>query len=201
MNNQYCVYKHTSPSGKSYIGQTKNLYKRNIEHKSNRTKCSAFALAIKKYGWDNFTHEILIENISVDEANDWEKFYIFIHNTLAPHGYNLTTGGLNKTISLATREKMRQSTLNSTYFEQRRINRIESNKNRVWTKEQRELSRIRKTGLTASIETKQKMSMTRKGKPHSETHRQNLAIANQKRAIANNLKKHENQISLFEFIV
>jgi len=90
--NNYLVYKHTSPSGKSYIGITNNYSMRCNNHRRT-TACPAIAAAIRKYGWDNFTHEILQENLTLDEANTMEQQFIKEHNTLYPNGYNLTTGG------------------------------------------------------------------------------------------------------------
>ena len=109
--NNYLIYKHTSPSGNSYIGQTKNLKKREYAHKTNNNSCTAFSNAIKKYGWDNLTHEILIEGLSLEEANYWEEYYIREHNTLIPNGYNLTTGGLNYIRSEETCKKISISKL------------------------------------------------------------------------------------------
>lgn len=91
----YLIYKYTSPSGKSYIGQTNNIKRRENKHKTENG-CRAFAAAIAKYGFDNFTREILLENLSLDDANIKEEYYIRIFNTLSPNGYNLTTGGDNK---------------------------------------------------------------------------------------------------------
>jgi len=105
----YLVYKHTSPSGKSYIGITKNLTERNKTHKQT-TSCNAFAAAIKKYGWDNFTHEILVEGLTLEEANAMEKQLITEHNTLTPYGYNLRGGGEGGGAqSEESREKIRQA--------------------------------------------------------------------------------------------
>ncbi len=59
----YCIYKHTSPSGKAYLGQTKDYAKRINKHLTT-VGCRAFASAILKYGWDNFNHEILIKNLT-----------------------------------------------------------------------------------------------------------------------------------------
>ena len=56
---KYCVYRHTSPSGKVYIGQTclKPEYRwRN--GKGYKTQI-LFYRAIKKYGWDNISHQII----------------------------------------------------------------------------------------------------------------------------------------------
>lgn len=105
--NNYLIYKHTSPSGKSYIGQTNNYNKRCNHHRSVSSNCRVFTNAIKYYGWDNFTHEILHKNLSLEEANELESICILEHNTLSPNGYNLKTGGLNSNHSQETIEKMR----------------------------------------------------------------------------------------------
>ncbi len=94
MPTTFLIYMHTSPSGKSYIGQTNDLHRRNICHK-NTTGCRAFANAIKRYGWDNITHTILAEGLTLDEANLLEQEMIALYNTLAPNGYNLKSGGKN----------------------------------------------------------------------------------------------------------
>lgn len=102
----YLVYKHTSPSGKSYIGITNNYQRRCSRHRDPSSGCRAFSAAIKKYGWDNFTHEILITNITIEEANIQEQLLIISYNTLAPNGYNLTTGGYAKILSEETKAKL-----------------------------------------------------------------------------------------------
>ncbi len=91
--NIYLIYKHTSPSGKSYIGLTKNLSLRNSRHKIPSSGCVAFASAIKKYKWETFKTKILAENLTLDEANNLEPQFIAEHKTLSPNGYNLCTGG------------------------------------------------------------------------------------------------------------
>lgn len=106
MNNTYLIYKFTSPSGKSYIGQTNNLKQRIQIHKRSSSKCIAFKNAIQKYGWDSFILEILQENLSVEEANKYEELFISEHNTLYPNGYNLYPGGQNKIMLLETKQKL-----------------------------------------------------------------------------------------------
>jgi group I intron endonuclease len=103
--NNYIIYKFTSPSGKSYIGQTNDLVKRISAHKRTNG-CIAFKSAIDKYGFENFTKEILKENLSVDDANQWEELLIKQHDTLFPNGYNLHSGGRNHTASEITKQKI-----------------------------------------------------------------------------------------------
>lgn len=57
--------------------------------------------AIYKYGWDNFTKEIVMEC-----EFDWEKIFIKEYNTLSPNGYNLTTGGDDDRPSDESRQRM-----------------------------------------------------------------------------------------------
>ena len=102
--NDFLIYMHTSPSGKSYIGQTNNYIKRCRAHRNRNGACRAFSSAINKYGWDNFKHEILKEGLSLDEANYWESEYIEKYKTVYPDGYNLNSGGLNKIPSSDTRD-------------------------------------------------------------------------------------------------
>jgi group I intron endonuclease len=101
----YLIYKYTSPSGKSYIGQTRNLKGRIQKHKTT-TYCRAFANALAKYGYDNFLFEILEDGLSLEQANDREEYFIRSYDTLSPNGYNLLSGGLNRIPSEETRQKV-----------------------------------------------------------------------------------------------
>lgn len=94
---EYLIYKFTSPSGKSYIGQTNNFSRRKSQHKHASSTCSVLHTAIKKYGFENFNIEILAEKLDVEEANILEEQYIKEHNTLIPNGYNVLYGGKNYT--------------------------------------------------------------------------------------------------------
>ena len=107
----YCIYKHTSPSGKSYIGQTMNYKQRVRAHKNLTANATIFASAIKKYGWENFTSEIIKYNLSLDDANAYEAFYIAEHNTLVPNGYNVAVGGLNSKPTNDTKDKIKATQL------------------------------------------------------------------------------------------
>ena len=60
----------------------------------NYKTCPRFWSAIKSYGWDNFTHEILLTCDNLNEINQKEKEYIQKYQTLNPNfGYNLAEGG------------------------------------------------------------------------------------------------------------
>lgn len=89
----YCIYKHTSPSGKVYIGQTKNNpNKRWLLSGAGYKRQNYFWNAICKYGWDSFTHEIIKDNLTKNEANNLEKELIKEFKNLNIC-YNITDGG------------------------------------------------------------------------------------------------------------
>lgn len=79
-------------NGKMCVGQTRQKLSRRITgHKSSRKKYGIDA-AIKKYGWENFTVEVL-ETCPVEMLNEREIFWIAKLNSKVPNGYNLTDGG------------------------------------------------------------------------------------------------------------
>lgn len=91
---KYCIYKHTSPSNKSYIGITSMNPLDRWKNGNGYSHNSYFTNAIKKYGWDNFSHEILAENLTQEEAYQMEQKLIKEYDTFnSKYGYNLTTGG------------------------------------------------------------------------------------------------------------
>lgn len=97
---RYFVYMHISPSQKVYVGITKDIKKRwgyKGEHytwkqKNGEYMHKPFALAILKYGWENFQHIVVLENVSKSEAIYAEKYLIRWYKT---HNlsYNITDGG------------------------------------------------------------------------------------------------------------
>jgi group I intron endonuclease len=82
------IYKLTSPNGKIYIGQTNNFNGRLAEHKSNaKWRKTKLYNSIRKYGWDNFTKEIIgttetKENANLLEESLIQKFKATGHNGL-----------------------------------------------------------------------------------------------------------------------
>jgi group I intron endonuclease len=66
-----------------------NEHKRKIE---KGIGCPALQDAIRKYGVDNFSFQVLIICFDEDRYH-YEKQYIKKYNSIAPNGYNLTSGG------------------------------------------------------------------------------------------------------------
>lgn len=86
------IYKVTNKvNGKSYIGQTRYTLEFRWRQHLHKRDNAYFHNAIKKYGAENFSLEIL-EECDVDQLNSREIFYIAKYNTFE-EGYNLTIGG------------------------------------------------------------------------------------------------------------
>lgn len=176
MIDNYLVYRHTSPSGKSYIGQTNNLKRRNYQHRV-RNHCTYFHRAIKKYGWNNFTHDILKEGLTLEESNYWEQYYIKQYNTLIPNGYNLTTGGLNCEHSKETKLKRslsRRNRIQPKHTEEAKQKISLSHMGMKHTELSKKWMSIVHTGFKHTEESKQKMSAVKKGIPLTEEHKRKL---------------------------
>lgn len=100
----YTIYKHTNTiTNKSYIGLTKHTIKKRFnQHKKDafryrngKLPSFAFYNAIRKHGTTCWTSEVLEENLSYENANIREQYYIKYFNTYAK-GYNSTIGGDHK---------------------------------------------------------------------------------------------------------
>lgn len=114
----YKIYKHTllvgEHAGWSYVGQTfQNKPNIRWQNGYGYKKCTVFWRAIKKYGWDNFRHEIIEDNIkTLKEANERETYWIKYYHTWIDDpqckGYNSTLGG-NNLLSEDVKEKISKS--------------------------------------------------------------------------------------------
>ena len=90
----FVVYRHIAPNGKSYIGITKQDAERRFQNGNGYKTQTAFWRAIKKYGWENFQHEVLEEELTEKEASEKEDYYIRnVFNSFVPNGYNVAEGG------------------------------------------------------------------------------------------------------------
>ena len=100
---EWIIYKHTNKAnGKSYIGQTiqdaNTRWKNGLGYKNYKKTASVFFNAIKKYGWNNFSHEIIEKSIpSQEKANEREIYWIEHFRSyigfIDCNGYNMTLGG------------------------------------------------------------------------------------------------------------
>lgn len=93
----YVVYVHQNKiNGKRYVGITNNTSKRWYGKGKHYDGCPYFFAAIQKYGWDNFEHNVLIYDLTREEASRLEKHFIKTLKTCdKAFGYNLAEGGVN----------------------------------------------------------------------------------------------------------
>lgn len=90
----YCVYKHTSPSGKVYIGLTSKEPSTRWNNGAGYMGNRYFNNAINKYGWENIKSNVIKEKLTKQEASEMEVKLIDKYNANNPeYGYNLTSGG------------------------------------------------------------------------------------------------------------
>lgn len=95
MDRYYYLYCHTNKiNGKKYIGISLQKPSVRWQNGNGYKGCRKFYCAIQKYGWDNFTHEILLSNLTVEEASEKEKEYIKLFDTVK-NGYNTLDGGID----------------------------------------------------------------------------------------------------------
>lgn len=115
----YCHINKTN--NKKYIGQCQGAPERRwrsdgsgYKPKNNELP-TVFWKAIQKYGWDNFEHKILETNLTLEEANEKEQYWIAYYHTWIEDpqcwGYNMQSGGKNFAMSEKAKEKIRQSKL------------------------------------------------------------------------------------------
>lgn len=151
----YKIYIHINKvNNKKYVGQTKqdccHRWWNGEGYKPKKNGMSHFYNAIKKYGWDNFEHEILYSNISKEEACKIEIELIEKYKTQDRNfGYNVLSGGTAPSVPIEIREKMSKALM--------------GNKNGL--------------GKPCSEEKKRKISEAQKGRHLTEDHKKKLSAA------------------------
>lgn len=184
--NDFKVYKHTSPSGKCYIGITRQEVSKRWKNGKGYDACIAFARAIKKYGWCNIKHEILFDGLSKDEACRIEAALIEKYHSNDPsHGYNITSGGEHYTQGKDAVLRLSKSLKH--YYEEhpeagRRIS--EGQTGRKHTEEQKKkTSEAMRKYIAEHPEARASRSKGKKGTHLSESEKQRLKLANQKMVV------------------
>lgn len=179
----FTVYCHTNKiNGKKYIGITGKGASNRWGKNGIGYRLSTFGGAIKKYGWDGFTHEILYTDLTKAQAQQYEMDLIYKYKTAnRDYGYNLTYGGECEIPNEETRSKISAGNLGKIMSEESRIKMSISRKGRIISEEQRKKLSIsglgNKNGLgyKHSPERKAKMSASHIGKALSAEHRAKIS--------------------------
>jgi group I intron endonuclease len=164
MNKTVCsIYKIVNnTNGKVYVGQTWiTVQARFRRHKYASSNCIKLTRAIKKYGEDSFSVE-LITFCGTQEVADYLESHFINKFYSIENGYNILVGGKTgsrKGIkhSQETRDKLSKSATGRRHS--------------IGTKET--LSTLRK-GVLLSAEHKSKLSEAKKGKKFTEEHKSKL---------------------------
>lgn len=164
----YIVYMHIAPNNKKYVGITKQIPKNRFQNGLGYRRCPHFYNAIIKYGWENFKHIILLENLSKQEAEQKEIEIIKQYKSNNKrYGYNIANGGnCVGTISEETRNKIRQSKIGTKMSIETRLKMSISQRN--ISQESRLKKSISHIGKKHSQETKDKIGKAHKNKINSE---------------------------------
>lgn len=176
------IYKYTNLiNGKVYIGQTcRGLESRARKDGCGYKGCPKFWNAIQKYGWCNFKGEILLENLSSEEACRLEEEYIRMYNSVE-NGYNVlynSTTEYSKHYRTNVSDSMKSSLKNIQRIEKLKVSmKGEGNPfyGKHHTEETKEKIRSKKIGKHLTEEHKKKISknntrpfLGRKHKPESK---------------------------------
>ncbi len=153
-------------NAKQYVGITKNLKRRWKEHLQMNGSAKALHESMKKHGEENFVFTHIADAFDKESASVLERLLIKEHNTLAPSGYNLTSGGQGAyDVSYETKEKMRNARLGKKMPESSRKKLSDSKKGIPMNLATKNKLLAVNVGKKASEQTKKKMSDAKKGKP------------------------------------
>ena len=186
---KWCVYVHTNKiSGKKYVGITSRRPEDRWDYGNGYRGQAYFYRAIKKYGWDNFKHEILLTNETKEYACAAEKCLIKAYASNNPkYGYNLSSGGESGSAGIPWPEERRKA-LSDKFkgrslpdewrgkISQARIGTRASEETKKKLREQRQGVLNPFYGKHHSEETKKKLREINIGKPVSEKQLNSLKL-------------------------
>lgn len=166
MENTYCVYIHTAPNGKMYIGQTSQ--KPETRWNNGRGYCRRIkgkyaqplmARAVHKIPWEYWEHEVVYEGLTAEEANLYEEWLIYLAWSDNPeYGYNIRKGGSNSGLSEETKKKIGDANRGKVHSEEQNKRHSEIMKGRILSEETKQKLRDANLGKVMSDEARKKIS-------------------------------------------
>lgn len=183
-----CIYKITSPSGKVYIGQTRNYKVRLKQYRFINCKTQIWIFnSLRKYGFNSHVFSILHElpkDIDQGVIDQYEKLYISSYKEAGIQLLNISSGGNGKgRHSIETRAKIsrsnkgRKRTVKSKPLSEDQKRELRERALELWERgilgikghsdETKEKLRLLNTGRKHSDETRRKLSESHKGEKHN----------------------------------
>lgn len=147
------IYKITSPTGRIYIGQSRNIEmrKRNYSYENCKSQPRIYR-SIVKHGWENHMFDI-IEECNISDLNERERHWQEFYNVLC------YVNGMN--CALTNTKYKPKKTLPFSKEHKEKISK--ANIGKFVSDKTREKLRNANIGKKASLETKNKMSIKRIG--------------------------------------
>jgi group I intron endonuclease len=171
---------------KVYVGQTVDYKKRIRDHKFNYNKGlknTLFYNALRKYGWENFSINI-IEECSDKLLNEKEIYWIEEKKSLYPNGYNMLEGGNQTRHTDISKQKLSEGRKGIKFSESH-------------------IENLRKShlGYVMPEEQKRKISESNKGKIIPEEIKIKLKYSQPHRKVVGRFDKENNLITKYESIM
>ncbi|AGE49593.1 GIY-YIG catalytic domain-containing endonuclease [Acanthocystis turfacea Chlorella virus Can0610SP] len=182
------VYRLTSPSNKSYVGQTIRPIKERFNEHQTKTNCVLIYRAIQFHGWHNMKKEWI--EVPDDELNFYEEMLVTLLGTIAPDGYNLREGGESGgKMSEEVKKKLSVAHTGKTLADEhkQKISQSMSGENNPMF------------GQTHTEETKIKMSDKRKGEDHPMYRKTHTDDAKQKMSVAHSGKNNPLSKKVYQY--
>jgi group I intron endonuclease len=186
------IYKWVSPSNRIYVGQSKDLVKREKWYLSNGIRNASMPKlkrSFNKYGVDKHTFEI-IEYCLIEQLDEREIYWGLYYNTLEL-GLNCKLGEQNTIFSESTKKKMsiaakkHNRTLQHETNRQISLRKTWDEKNRI-----REEIKLNKPKYIPTEEHRNNLSKSKKGKSiHTESSKELLSKHAQNRDMTKVVKK------------
>ena len=180
------IYKITNLlSGKSYIGQTVNFEQRKKDHLKAKDNYSIHK-ALRKYGKENFSWELLEENVPQNLLNEREIYWIKYYNTYF-NGYNETKGGddgtalvkwiknnktQHKEQALKNLEKAQQS---NKINKERHLAQLAEARQKSVEKVRRKVKCVEKNLIFESLSDAERWSMSKENDNHKKASHQHIS--------------------------
>lgn len=190
-------------NGKVYIGMTSMALNKRWENGRGYRSCRLFNRAIEKYGWDNFDHLILFDELTFEEACYVEAVLISKYEaTDKRKGYNIASGGNSFKHSDETKQILRDLHIGKPMPDEvkQKIRLSNSGENAYWygktrsSETRKKISRS-KTGQTVPSEIREKISDSLKadgcywyGKHLSEEHKAKISEKNSGKVMSDDAK-------------